>query len=88
MVVSVTADRAVLATGAFFAHDDTPAASASGISTVSIVWVPTARSSDAGRLADLPSLILKPGEPGRDCFVLSRKTLPDGRAVVKIAVSH
>ena len=85
---TITADRAVLATGAFFAHGDTPAASLDltvGTHTMLTVEIPPA---EAERLADLPSLILKPGEPGRDCFVLPPKFLPDGRAVIKIGVSH
>ena len=44
--------------------------------------------ADAERLVDLPSLIVKPTDEDRHCFVLPPKAGPDGRIVVKIGVSH
>ena len=82
------ADRVVLATGPFFAHGDTPAGDLDlTVGTHTMLHVELS-PADAERLADLPSLIVKPDAEDRHCFVLPPKAGPDGRVVVKIGVSH
>ncbi|MDG2908913.1 MAG: FAD-binding oxidoreductase [Acidimicrobiales bacterium] len=82
------ADRVVLATGPFFAHGDTPAGELGltvGTHTMLHVEVSPA---DVERLAGLPSLIVRPTDEDRHCFVLPPKECPDGRVVIKIGISH
>ena len=82
------ADRVVLATGPFFAHGDTPAGDLGlTIGTHTMLHVEPS-PADAERLVNLPSLIVKPTDEDRHCFVLPPKAGPDGRIVVKIGVSH
>ena len=83
-----TADRVVLATGPFFAHGDTPAATLGltvGTHTMLHAELP---QHETDRLAGLPSLIVKPSDEDRHCFVLPPNRRPDGAVVVKIGVSH
>ena len=82
------ADRVVLATGPFSAHGDTPAAGLElTVGTHTMVHVRLS-PADAGRLADLPSLIVKTSDGEGECFVLPPTTRPDGHRVMKIGVSH
>ena len=82
------ADRVVLATGPFFAYGDTPAGELDlTVGTHTMLHVEPS-PADAERLAGLPSLIVKPTDEERHCFVLPPTTGPDGQVVVKIGVSH
>ena len=82
------ADRVVLATGPFFAYGDTPACELDlTVGTHTMLHVEPS-PADAERLAGLPSLIVKPTDEERHCFVLPPTTSPDGQVVVKIGVSH
>ena len=84
----LTADRAVLATGAFFGHGDTPAASVPfTVGTHTMVHAEIG-TEDTKRLAYLPSIIVKPAEENRHCFILPPKVNQHGRTVLKIGVSH
>ncbi|SVD18518.1 uncharacterized protein METZ01_LOCUS371372, partial [marine metagenome] len=63
------ADRVVLATGPFFAHGDTPASELHlTVGTHTMLHV-SPSPADAERLAGLPSLIVKPTDEDRHCFV-------------------
>ena len=85
---ALTADRVVLATGAFFGHGDTPAASLPlTVGTHTMVHAEIG-IEDVKRLSYLPSIIVKPAEEDRHCFVLPPKAGRDGRVVLKIGVSH
>jgi len=82
------ADRVVLATGPFFAHGDTPAGELDlTVGTHTMLHVEPS-PADAERLAGLPSLIVKPPDEERHCFVLPPPTGPDGQVVVKLGVSR
>lgn len=82
------AQRVVLATGPFFAHGDTPAAML-GLTVGTHTMLHTELPPDeADRLADMPSLIVKPPDEDRHCFVLPPNRRPDGAVVIKIGVSH
>ncbi len=80
------AGRVVLATGPFFAHGLTPAEGLDlTVGTHTMLHVEPS-PADAERLADLPSLIVRPDAEDRHFFVLPPRAGPDGRVVIKIGV--
>ena len=84
----LTADRVVLATGAFFGHGDTPATSLPlTVATHTMVHAEIG-IEDSKRLSYLPSIIVKPAEENRHCFVLPPKVDEHGRTVLKIGDSR